>query len=384
MKWLGKRYDTGECIQVTVTGGRIASIGPAAYDARLPWLSPGWIDLQVNGFSGYDLNDETTRPEEVLNVTEAMFACGVTGYLPTIITGSYERIHQALKAVRQAYESGGHAASAMSGIHVEGPYLSEEEGPRGAHDRAHVRDPDIIEFMRWQEAAGGLIKLVTLAPERQGSSGFIQELTASGVAVSIGHTMASSAQIESAVAAGATLSTHLGNGAHTVLPRHPNYIWDQLANDNLWAMFIADGHHLPANTLKAMIRAKRERFIIVSDCVKFGGMEPGIYSSLIGDQVELLSNGRLHTTANPAILAGSAQSLDRGLENAIKLAGISLTEAIEAVTIRPAAAIGLSHCGRLEPGMDGSLTLFDYAEDSASLTVRETVLKGKTVYKREM
>jgi len=382
MKWSGRRYDTGQCVEVTSIDGKIAAISPIEFDDRLPWLSPGWIDLQVNGFAGFDLNDESTSPEEVLNVTRAMFACGVTGYLPTVITGSFERIRQALAGIKDACDSGDQAAEAICGIHVEGPYLSGEDGPRGAHDRDFIRDPDIKEFERWQEAAGGRIKLVTIAPERAGAPAFIRELSKSGVTVSIGHTMATTGEIEAAVSAGAKLSTHLGNGAHPVLPRHPNYIWDQLADDGLHAMFIADGHHLPANTLKAMIRAKGERFIIVSDCVKFGGMPPGVYKSLIGSEVELLANGRLQTAANPAILAGSAQSIDRGVENAVRLAGISLKEAIDAVTVRPAEAIGLRYCGKLEPGMDASLTLFDFPQGARPLTVKETVLKGKTVYSK--
>jgi N-acetylglucosamine-6-phosphate deacetylase len=380
MKWKGRRYDTGQCVEVSAVVGKIAAIEPIPHDERLPWLSPGWIDLQVNGFAGFDLNGETTRPEDVLDTTKALFACGVTGYLPTVITGSFERIRQALSSIKQAYESGDYAAEAICGIHLEGPYICGEDGPRGAHDRGYTRDPDGEEFASWQKAAGGLIKLVTLAPERPGALAFIRGLRVAGVSVSIGHTMASAEQLEAAVTAGVTLSTHLGNGTHQLLPRHPNYIWDQLANDELQAMFIADGHHLPASTLKAMIRAKQGRFIIVSDCVKFGGMTPGVYTSLVGSEVELLPNGRLQTVGNPAVLAGSAQSIDHGIENVMKLAGISMKEAIEAVTIRPATTIGLLHTGKLERGADASFTFFEYTEDEMKLHVVETVLKGETVF----
>ncbi|SDM82795.1 N-acetylglucosamine-6-phosphate deacetylase [Paenibacillus sp. yr247] len=145
------------------------------------------------------------------------------------------------------------------GIHLEGPYVSEEDGPRGAHDKAYVRDPDWEEFAQWQEASGHRIRLVTLAPERKGAIHFIKMLKEAGVAVSIGHTCASLDVLEQAVAAGATLSTHLGNASHPVLPRHPNYIWNQLAEDRLWGTFIADGHHLSPAVLKAMLRAKRDQ-----------------------------------------------------------------------------------------------------------------------------
>jgi N-acetylglucosamine-6-phosphate deacetylase len=379
MKWMGRRYDTGQCVEISVEDGIIRAIVPIKDHAELPWISPGWIDLQVNGFAGFDLNSETTTSEDVAGLTQAMFLHGVTSYCPTIITGSFERINQAMGAIRKACERDAQIDKAICGIHLEGPYLSSEDGPRGAHDRAFIHDPDLDEFSAWQQAAGGKIALVTIAPERKGAVNFIRKLVEKGIKVSIGHTMANTKRLEEAVAAGASLSTHLGNGSHPILPRHPNYIWDQLADDGLQAMFIADGHHLSSNVLKSMIRVKREKFILVSDSVKFGGMLPGRYSSLIGAEVELLANGRLQTAANPAILAGSAQSLDRGIENAIWQAGISLKEAIDAVTIRPSTAMRLDSLGKLKVGAAGNLTLFTFV-NCMTIKVCETVLAGCSVY----
>src|SRR5690606_7360590 len=131
-------------------------------------------------------------------------------------------------------------------------------------------------------------------------------------------------------------STHLGNGAHPLIQRHPNYIWDQLADDRLWAGLIADGHHLPPNTLKAMLRAKQDKAILVSDAVRLAGMAPGRYHNEVNGEVELHENGRLNTVANPDILAGSASSLADGIANVVGWGFVSLAEAIEMVTIRPA------------------------------------------------
>ncbi|SDW16562.1 N-acetylglucosamine-6-phosphate deacetylase [Paenibacillus sp. CF384] len=384
MQWIGRRYDTGEWVQLTAADGVIQAISPVLPDdeakASETWISPGWIDLQVNGFAGFDLNGDVTTEQDVAEVTNALFRHGVTTYCPTVITGSFARMNQAFRAIHSACETNKLLSSVIGGIHVEGPYLSAEDGPRGAHDKAHIRDPDMAEFDAWQHSAGGRIVLCTIAPEREGAVEFIKHVIANGgVKVSIGHTMADAEQLKSAVEAGAALSTHLGNGAHPVMARHPNYIWDQLAEDGLHAMFIGDGHHLTASVLKSMIRVKRDRFILVSDSVMFGGMPPGRYPSMIGQEVELLSNGRLQTAADPRILAGSAQALDRGVENAMRLAGVSLREAIDAVTKRPAEAMGWPMVGKLEVGARANLTLFKI-DSSGSVNVQQTVVNGETVW----
>src|SRR5262249_51041292 len=145
---------------------------------------------------------------------------------------------------------------AMDGFHVEGPHISPDDGPRGAHPRRWVRPPDVDEFHRWQEAARGHIRLVTVAPEWPEAPRYIEALVGEGIVISLGHTNANGAQIAAAASAGATMSTHLGNGAHAILQRHPNYIWEQLAEDRLMASFIVDGIHLPKSFVKVALRAK--------------------------------------------------------------------------------------------------------------------------------
>jgi N-acetylglucosamine-6-phosphate deacetylase len=380
MKLRGKRYDTYEPVEVDICDGLVTSIKRMEGEAAgLPWLSPGWIDLQVNGFNGFDFNGETTSVMDVAGITDALLMKGVTGYLPTVITGSYDRIRQAMTAISDACGQYPHVNRSVLGIHLEGPYISAEDGPRGAHDIAYVRDPDWQEFIEWQEASGNRIRLVTVAPERRGAISFIKKLKQAGVAVSIGHTNANPVEIELAVEAGATLSTHLGNAAHPFLPRHPNYIWDQLAEDRLCATFIADGHHLRAPVLKAMLRAKRDKFILVSDSVKFGGMKPGRYSSVIGSMVELHPDGKLTPVENPLILAGSAQALDVGVANAVCLAGITLTEAVEAVTARPAQALGLPETCWLQQGNMANFTLFKSPDEAGTLQVVTTVIGERSL-----
>src|SRR5437867_574679 len=210
----------------------------------------GFFDLQVNGFAGVDFNDPATTPEAVARALDAQELTGVTRCLPTLITSSLEDFARCARTVLAT----GHAA--VAGLHVEGPYLAPEDGPRGAHPREHVRAPDLDEVAEWQRVSGGLVGKITLSPHHDQVSGFIRAVVGQGILVAIGHTSATAEQIHAAVAAGARLSTHLGNGAAAILPRHPNFIWAQLADDRLDAGFIADGFHLPADTLKAMLRAK--------------------------------------------------------------------------------------------------------------------------------
>ncbi|OXM86727.1 N-acetylglucosamine-6-phosphate deacetylase [Paenibacillus rigui] len=384
MRLQGIRFDTAEVVEVEVKDGLIASVKPleSAAAQELPWISPGWFDLQVNGFNGFDFNGETTTVQDVVGVTEALYQRGVTHYLPTVITGSLERIKQAVTTIAEACERYPDVCRSVVGIHLEGPYISGEDGPRGAHARTYVRDPNWEEFAQWQEASGNRIRLVTVAPERKGAIAFIRRLKEAGITVSLGHTCANADELAQAVAAGAALSTHLGNGAHTQLQRHPNYIWNQLGEDRLWATFIADGHHLSPPVLKAMLRAKRDQFILVSDSVKFGGLSPGRYSSVIGAEVELHPDGRLTPIDNPLILAGSAEALDVGVSNAVRYAGISWSEAIEAVTLRPARLLGLSGPGRewLEVGSEASFTLFRQPDRQERIRISAVVLNGETKY----
>ncbi|MFC4600124.1 N-acetylglucosamine-6-phosphate deacetylase [Cohnella hongkongensis] len=385
MKRRGKLVTTGEAVQIETANGAITQITRLSQtDSHLPWVSAGWADLQVNGFGGYDLNAEQTTTKDIEGVTRALHAKGVATYLPTVITGSFERMRQAMAAIAEYCRTNRYANASIKGIHMEGPFLSSEDGSRGAHPRAYTRNPDWDEFMRLQDAAEGRIVMVTLAPEREGALAFIERLAKSGVVVAIGHTMATAQQLDDAVHAGAALCTHLGNGSHPMLPRHPNYIWHQLADDRLWATFIPDGHHLTPPVLKAMLRVKRDKSILVSDTTQFGGMPPGQYSSLIGGKVVLHENGRLHTADNPSILAGSAASLDIGIENALRYTDMNLMEAVEAVTLRVAKVMQDDKAGRVQIGSPADLTLFDYDEQSGAIAVRETVVAGQSVYSRTL
>lgn len=274
-----------------------------------PHREPGLIDLQVNGYAGYDINADDVDVPAVLALIRELWAQGVTTFLPTVVTASEEKICHVLSVLAAARRSDPLIAHTIAGVHVEGPSIAAEDGPRGAHDQRFLRDPSVAELDRWQLASENSIRIVTLAPERVGATAYIRAATAQGIRISLGHCAPSAGQVDDAVEAGASLSTHLGNGTHQMLPRHPNHLWSQLAEDRLTAMLIADGHHLPAETLTVMIRAKTPaRCVLTSDAAALAGMPRGTYSTPVGGRVDVEEDGRLNLSGTE-LLAGSGRSL---------------------------------------------------------------------------
>lgn len=299
---------------------------------------PGLFDLQVNGFGGIDFNAPDLTADRVSEALERMRATGVTRCLPTLISSSVEQFAASARVLARVSDA------AMAGIHMEGPYLSVEDGARGAHLREHIRPASIDDFKRRQEAAGGRIALVTLAPETAGAVPLIEHLVSTGVRVAIGHTEATARQIDDATAAGATLATHLGNGCAQTMPRHPNVIWEILAADGLWASLIVDGHHLPPSTVKAMVRAKgADRTILVTDAIAAAGGAPGPYT-IGGVRCVLGNEGRVSLPGTP-YLAGSALTLDRAIANTARFTGLPIDMVIPMASTIPASYLGMTTAG---------------------------------------
>jgi len=306
---------------------------------------PGLFDLQVNGFGGIDFNAPDLAADRVDEALDRMRATGVTRCLPTLITSSFEQF------AAGAHVLGRMPSAAIAGIHMEGPYLSPEDGARGAHRREHVMPASVDDFNRRQDAAAGRIVLVTLAPEVPGALRLIEYLVASGVRAAIGHTAATPRQIGDAVAAGATLATHVGNGCAQMLPRHPNVIWEQLASDALFASLIVDGHHLPPATVKAMVRAKGTSLtILVTDAIAAAGSTPGRYT--IGDvECELGMDGRVSLPGTP-YLAGSGLTLDRAIANTARFTGLPIDAVIPMASTIPATYMGTTTAGTVTADWD--------------------------------
>ncbi len=338
---VARDIESGRMVDVVRSAGgvdvRPATTGRSPSDT---WIGRGWFDVQVNGFAGHDVNAGGLDVAGFEGMTRALHAKGVARYLPTVITASPDDLRACLRAVRAATTESAVVARAVAGIHLEGPFLSPTDGARGAHPVAHVRAADRTLFDDLQAAAGGTIQLVTLAPEVPGAIDLIAYLVGHGVTVALGHTVADVEAIQAAVSAGARLSTHLGNGAPALLPRHPNVIWEQLAEDRLMASAIFDGHHLPESVMRVWVKVKGpDRLILTSDAVALAGMPPGTYEAAVGGRVHLAQSGRL-TVAGTPYLAGSASSLLDGVRAAITVTGASLRDAFAMAARTPRALLG--------------------------------------------
>lgn len=370
----GRNPHDGRPIAVRVENGIIRAIERGKEDHDT-WLSAGFIDLQINGYGGDDVNADDLDSETTVSLAGKVVATGVTTFLPTLITSSEEKLTAALRAIAGARLRSSLVAQVVPYVHVEGPYISAADGFRGAHPQEHVRPPSLAEFGRWQEASGGLVGMVTLSPHFDGIEEYIAQVTARGVHVSLGHTDARPEQIQKAVDAGARLSTHLGNGTTASLPRHPNLVWTQLAEDRLTATMIADGQHLPADTLKAMVRAKGvDRSILVSDAVALAGMPPGIYKTPVGGRVELHASGRL-SLAGTDYLAGAARPLKDGVARAAKVMGGALGDAVRMATENPGRFV--RGRGVLRVGGRADLVRFTTNGEGSELCIKTVVVAGK-------
>ena len=343
---------TGDLLEITAEQEITGLVRhPAPAGEELPYLAPGLIDLQVNGFAGIDVNGPSVSAEGILEITEILARIGVTTWLPTIVTASEEGIRRSLRAVAEARSRSTRYARAIPFAHVEGPFLSAEDGPRGVHDREQIRPLDAEEVLRWQQ--DGPVGILTVSPHTEDAPAQIARLVAHGIRVAIGHTHASGEQITAAVEAGASLSTHLGNGIFPQLPRHPNPLWTQLAEDRLTCGLIADGHHLPTETLEVMLRAKGvERAFLVSDATELAGREPGRYRTAVGGIVELTADGRL-SYLGTELLAGAGCDLATGLRVVLRSTSLSLSRALALVTSTPGAVLGRE--ARLQVGSPADL-----------------------------
>jgi N-acetylglucosamine-6-phosphate deacetylase len=346
----------------------------------LPYISPGFLDIQVNGYSGSDYSLSDLHEDHVDNIVRSLAASGVSQHVPTFITMPRDRLLCNLALVARCAGGSAQIGSALAGFHVEGPFISPEDGPRGAHDRSFVRFPDLDEFLVWQEAADGRIAYLTVAPEVEGALEFIGRVVRTGVRVALGHTRASPEVIRQAVDAGASLSTHLGNGSDLMLPRLKNFLWEQLATDGLFASCICDGFHLPAAVVKVIARAKTlDRLILVSDGALLGGYAPGLYKWDRMD-VEVFADGHIGLPGT-SLLAGAAHLLDWDIPRFMEFTGCSLGDAIRLCTVNPARFLGSlpPQYGTLAVGAPANLCVFRYEYGDPRLKVLQTYVQGRPV-----
>ncbi|MEI6167256.1 MAG: N-acetylglucosamine-6-phosphate deacetylase [bacterium] len=265
----------------------------------------GWVDLQVNGHVGVDFSSPGLTVADVRRATVDLVKRGTAAYCPTIVTAELARYEENLPVLAAAMEEPD-LQPHLLGVHLEGPFLSLDG--RGAHQAALLKKPDVQLLDHWLTLAKGHIALLTVAPEIEGAETLIRHAVTRGVVVLLGHHVADGASIDRAVRAGARGCTHLGNGIPNTLPRHPNPIWCQLAEDRLSALLITDGHHLPKEFVSVALRAKGlDRCIVTSDAAPIAGLPPGRYNWM-GTELVSEPSGRI-ALANGSSLAGSSATM---------------------------------------------------------------------------
>lgn len=380
MRLRARHYRTNQRLDLVCEHGKIQRMEPAGtdpVDREAEWVAPAFCDVQINGCDGFSFNSARLTREQIRHVVAVCRRHGIAQLCPTLVTGSFDALMHGFRTLREACDEDPELAQAIVGIHLEGPYISPEDGPRGAHPRQHVRPPSWDEFHRFQdEAAHGMIRMVTLAPETAGALPFIEKLVNAGVVVALGHTAASGACIRDAIQAGARMSTHLGNGSHAILPRHDNYLWEQLAADALWASIIADGHHLPATVMRCIVRVKTPaRLILTCDAGTLAGLPPGRYREWDQD-FEIVPPGKI-IVPGTSFLGGSWAFTDLCVKNFLKLGETSLPDAIDLASNRPRELLGLAP-RRVEVGEPAELILFD-GPPAGDFELRATLVGSRLV-----
>jgi N-acetylglucosamine-6-phosphate deacetylase len=296
-------------------------------------ITPGLVDIQVNGFAGIDFNDENLTSKALDLALESMLATGVTTCLPTIITAYPDELEARLSALDKSIAESRLGPLMCPGYHLEGPFLNPAEGFSGCHPASAMTaaDPALVE--RLQALLKRPILLVSVAPEVTGGLDFIRAMHGQNRLVSIGHSAVDFAMVDDAVTAGASLSTHLGNGLPQILPKLDNPLFAQLADDRLLATFIADGIHIPPLALKALIRAKGlERSALVTDATAAASAPAGIYN-FAGMRIQRSEDGKVGLPGAVG-LAGSSLRLDDGVRNLVRWNIASFSEAVEMASTR--------------------------------------------------
>jgi N-acetylglucosamine-6-phosphate deacetylase len=384
MKITGNWYRQNKPVQIEVSDDGFINSIEWMNDANLPqeqnlFLAPGFIDNQVNGYKGVDFTSDGLTVEQITEAVKAFWEQGVTTILPTIITASHETILNSLNILSEARKNP-EITSSIAGYHLEGPYISPEDGYRGAHPKKHVRLPNWDEFQQYIEAADNHILQISLAPEVEGAIPFIKKCREHGIIVALAHHNAPAEKIREAVDAGAAISTHLGNGCANEINRRENVFWPQLAEDRLTASMICDGIHLLPDQIRTFYKIKgADRIILTSDVVFIAGLKPGIYD-YSGEKVELTKEGMIINNISK-VFAGASFPLYKGIEHIMEVTGCPLDEALKMATINHAALLNLNDRGELKVGKRADFVIFQMKNNK--IFIKETYVGGKRVFSAE-
>ncbi|MEA5093830.1 MAG: N-acetylglucosamine-6-phosphate deacetylase [Sedimentibacter saalensis] len=334
-------------------------------DGKGQYLSPGFIDIHNHGNSGYDFMDSTI--EAIDSIGKYHLQNGVTSYLGTVLTQSYENIVEAVKNIAN-YENKENSSQIL-GIHLEGPFFSHSK--KGAQPDKFIRDPDIIFIKELIKISDNKLKMVSIAPEKDGALELIRYLKEKNVAVSMAHSNATYEEAMNGINNGVTISTHLYNGMRSFNHREPGIVGASLTDDRVCCELICDRIHLHDAAIKLALKAKgTDKAVLVSDAMRAAGLKDGEFE--LGGQKVMVINGEARLSDGS--LAGSTLNLNKAVYNMVKFLNVPIHEAVKMASLSPARAIGVHvNKGSIEVGKDADMLLLD---DNVNVSC---VIKGGNV-----
>ena len=335
-------------------------------------IIPGFIDQHIHGAAGSDAMDGTI--EDLKNIACALAKEGTTSFLATTMTQSVENITKALVAVKEYKEAKFSEGAEIVGVHLEGPFIAKEA--IGAQPLEYVATPNVEVFKKYEEASGNNIKIVTLAPEVEGSSELIEYLCSRKIVASIGHTVATFSDVEKAVKAGATNITHTYNAMKGVHHREAGTVGGAYIFDELNAEIICDGIHVSSPAIKVLYKNKpNDKFTLITDAMRAKHMPDGDYE--LGGQPVIVKNNEARLPNG--VLAGSVLRMNHAVKNVMNFLNLPLEEVVKYATINPAKNLGIDDVvGSIKVGKHANLVVVD-----ENLEVYMTIRDGVVIYQKE-
>ena len=316
-------------------------------------VAPGLVDTHIHGFGGVDVMDNNIEGT-LHTMSEGLLTTGVTSFLPTTLTSSYEQLLAVTENIGARYQEA--SGAKIRGLYFEGPYFTEKY--KGAQNPAYMKDPRMDEFRAWQKASNGLLNKIALAPERNGVEEFVRTITDEGVTVALGHSNATYDEAKAAVEAGASVWVHAYNGMRGLTHRELGMVGAMYELPHTYAELICDGHHVDPKACDILLKQKgHEHVALITDCMTAGGLEDGDY--MLGEFPVVVANGtaRLKSTGN---LAGSILQLKDGLKNVFEWGIANPHQAVMMASLIPAKSVHIDDvCGQIKEGYDADFIVLD-------------------------
>lgn len=337
------------------------------FDFGANYICPGFIDLHVHGSGGVDVMDNSYHALDWMS--RVLAEGGTTSFLATTISASRQELLEVVRSIATAKLRGTKGAEVI-GAHLEGPFLNP--GKKGAHKEEDLRPPDVNEFKQYIDAGNGAVKMVTVAPELPDIIPVIKFARSRGVVVSLGHSVASIAQVDEAFAAGLSHVTHAFNAMGGLHHRDPGTTGAIMSMKQLTADVITDGQHVHPSVIKILVQAKGiDRVCAITDCIRAGGMGNGIFE--FGGRKVIVKDGTARLA--DGTISGSVISMAEAVRTIVEKVGLSFADAVKMASANPAGILGLSTKGVLMPGKDADVVVLD-----RNFRVLMTIVAGKIVY----